>query len=490
VKRVVAPAPNITFDETPFPDGSFQGKQRFQVMRRIAILTAGGDTPALNATISGAVVRANALRIEVFGIIKGFSGMINPRVPHVHLNPLFSTIPELNPCLGGTLLGASRTYIHQSDTAMVAAVATRLEKLGIEGLICIGGDGTINGMQPLSQCFPTVLAPKTIDNDLGLNYAEEANEWLREPGAAPGKFTYRKLAGRPDLDLEEIVNYATPGYATAVYVAATGIQRIRTTAESHRRIAIIEVMGRDSGYIALGSAYGQPDIILLPESPINFSRLEQRVRELYELQKHVVIVVGEGVVDEQGNQLGAVSKSSDPAGNILFSGAAEHLKSLLVKSMGNDYFTAKRRNESADSAIFTRKLGHTQRGGRPILFDRFHAAQLGGKAVQVLAEGLNNAIVTLQWTNHRGFFVDSIDANKLRDQWGIIHPRRMHQSLYDAQRFQPSKLGIEYMLPIFTNAIGADDMEDVRVELFHAGNLTQRYQSVNVDIQKRIRLLD
>lgn len=459
-------------------------------MRRIGILTAGGDTPALNATIHGAVVRANALKIEVYGIIKGFSGMLNPKVPHVHLNPLFSTIPELCPVVGGTLLGASRTYIDAGDTETIRIVAGRLEKMGIEGLICIGGDGTINGMQPLSQCFPTVLAPKTIDNDLGLNYAEEATEWMREPGPQPGKFTYRRLPGRHDFDLEEIVNYATPGYATAVYVAAaSGIQRIRTTAESHRRIAIIEVMGRDSGYIALGSAYGQPDIILIPEVPIDYPRVEQRVRELYELQKHVVMVVGEGVVDEQGRSLGAISQSTDPAGNVIFSGAAETLKQMLAKSFGNDYFLDRRRNESADSAIFTRKLGHTQRGGRPILFDRFHAGQLGGKAVDVLVEGFNNQVVTLQWTASRGFFVDSIPANKLRDQWGIIHPRQLHRSMYDNHRFQPSKLGIEFLLPIFTNAIGADDLEEVRIQQFNPGNLTRRYQSVNVDIQKRMRYL-
>jgi 6-phosphofructokinase 1 len=459
-------------------------------MHRIGILTAGGDTPALNATVHGAVVRANALKIEVYGIIKGFSGMLNPRVPHVHLNPLFSTIPELSPVVGGTLLGASRTYIHADDHETVREVAGRLERLGIEGLICIGGDGTINGMQPLSQCFQTVLAPKTIDNDLGLNYAEEATEWMRESDSKTGKLTYRKLPGRPDMELEEIINYATPGYATAVYVAAaSGIQRIRTTAESHRRIAIVEVMGRDSGYIALGSAYGQPDIILIPEVPLNYTRFEQRVRELYELQKHVVIVVGEGVVDEQGQSLGAISRSTDPAGNVTFSGAAETLKQMLCKTIGDDYFVDRRRNESADSAVFTRKLGHTQRGGRPILFDRFHAAQLGGKAVDVLVEGFNNCVVTLQRTADRGFFVDSVAANKLRDQWGIIHPRQLHRSFYDAHRFQPSKLGIEYLLPIFTNAIGADDLEEVRMQQFHPGNLTRRYQSVNVDIQKRLRYL-
>ena len=387
-------------------------------------------------------------------------------------------------------MGASRTYIHADDHETVREVACRLQKLGIEGLICIGGDGTINGMQPLSQCFPTVLAPKTIDNDLGLNYAEEATEWMREAGPQSGKLTYRKLPGRPDMELEEIINYATPGYATAVYVAAaSGIQRIRTTAESHRRIAIVEVMGRDSGYIALGSAYGQPDIILIPEVPLNYARFEQRVRELYELQKHVVIVVGEGVVDEQGQPLGAISRSTDPAGNVIFSGAAETLKQMLCKTIGDDYFVERRRNESADSAVFTRKLGHTQRGGRPILFDRFHAAQLGGKAVDVLVEGFNNCVVTLQRTATRGFYVDSIPANKLRDQWGIIHPRQLHRSMYDAHRFQPSKLGIEFLLPIFTNAIGPDDLEEVRMQQFNPGNLTRRYQSVNVDIHKRLRYL-
>jgi ATP-dependent phosphofructokinase / diphosphate-dependent phosphofructokinase len=457
-------------------------------MRRIAILTAGGDTPALNATIYGAVSRANALRIEVYGVIKGFSGVLNPRLPHVHLNPLYMTIPELTPGLGGTILGASRDYVNPEDSGTLKQVAQRLTRMGIEGLICIGGDGTINGMQPLAEFIPTVLAPKTIDNDLGLNYAEEATEWLRETGAN-GRASYRKLQGRDQVSLDDLVNYATPGYATAVYVAASGIQRVRTTAESHRRIAIIEVMGRDSGYIALGSAYGQPDIILIPEAPLDEVALVDRVREVYDLQKHVVIVVGEGVRDASGQPLGTLSRSVDPAGNVIFSGAAEHLKQIIGDALGDHYFVSKRRNESANSAIFTRKLGHTQRGGRPILFDRFHAAQLGSKAVEVLAEGQTNMVVTLQWNRERGFYVDAIPAFRLRDQWGIIHPRQVHPSLYDAVRFQPSRLGVEFLMPIFTNAIGADDMEEVRAHLFHPGNLTNRFHSVNVDIQKRIRLL-
>src|SRR5262249_62111421 len=127
-----------------------------------------------------------------------------------HSTRRFQTIPELSPCAGESTRGASGTYIHPDDPKPGQRAPPRLHKLGIEGLICIGGDGTINGMQPLSQCFPTVLAPKTIDNDLGLNYAEEATEWLREAAPQPGKFLYRQLPGRPDLELEAIVDYATP----------------------------------------------------------------------------------------------------------------------------------------------------------------------------------------------------------------------------------------------------------------------------------------
>lgn len=458
-------------------------------MRRIAILTAGGDTPALNATIYGAVARANQLKVEVYGIIKGFSGMLNPTVPHVHLNPLFSSIPELDPCVGGTILGASRDYIDPEQKEVLKQVAHRLGRLGIEGLICIGGDGTINGMQPLANFFPCVLAPKTIDNDLGLNYLDEPNEWIREAGDQPNTWKYTRQGKRDEIRLDDIVNYATPGFATAVYVAASGIDRIRTTAESHRRIAIVEVMGRQSGYIALGSAYGQPDIILIPEVRMNFERVERRVRELYELQKNVVIVIGEGVRDEAGRELGAMSASQDPAGNIIYSGAAEQLAEMLGKSFGDKYFLDKRRHDKAKSAIFTRKVGHTQRGGRPIQFDRFYAAQLGGKAVELLVQGYNNSIATLQWSEQGGFKLDSILANTLRDPYQNIRPRELHPSFYDPQRFQPSKLGVEYLLKIFTDAIGHDDVESIRTSQFDPGNLTNRYRGFNIPMHKRIQRL-
>jgi 6-phosphofructokinase 1 len=472
-------------------------------MRRIGILTAGGDTPALNATLYGAVTRANAHRVEVIGLIKGFSSLFNPRVPHVHLNPLFSTIPELDPTAGGTILGASRDYVDHDDHAAIDMISDRLKKLGIEGLVCVGGDGTLNAMQAISENLPAVLAPKTIDNDLGLNYGTEPDEWVRageaEVGAVPppgrddlteiGGYWYTRSPSHARFDLQRMVNYVTPGYATAVFVSASGVQRVRTTAESHRRIAIIECMGRHSGYIALGAMYGQPDILLVPEHRVNIDALVERTKEVYDLQKHAVIVCGEGVIDENGRELGAEHISSDPAGNRILSGAAESLRALLIERLGDTYFTSKRRNESARAAIFTRKIGHTQRGGRPIRFDRFYASQLGGHAVDLLLEGRINAVAVLQWDREGGFHLGSAYANDFRDQWGLIHARKMHPSFYDPDALRPSQTGIDYLLPIFGNALGEEDLEVLRTGLFNASNLALPYHSVNTDVNKRIRYL-
>ena len=164
-------------------------------MKRIGILTAGGDTPALNATLHGAVQRANALQIDVLGILKGFASLLDPHVPHVLLNPSYSTIAELDPCQGGTILGASRTYLdpHKPDESQ--RIIDRLHRLHIEGLICVGGDGTLNAMQVLADDFPCVLAPKTIDNDLGLNDADEPDEWQSSESSTDGKSNVRKVQG-------------------------------------------------------------------------------------------------------------------------------------------------------------------------------------------------------------------------------------------------------------------------------------------------------
>lgn len=458
-------------------------------MKRIGILTAGGDTPALNATLYGAVTRACEHRLEVVGFVKGFSSLLNPHTPHVFLNPLYLPIPELDPKLGGTILGASRDYVDPDQTDLLTTVKDRLGKLKIDGLICIGGDGTLNGMQALSEFIPTVLAPKTIDNDLGLNYPNEPDEWVRHATDGGKGYHYTRNKSNTRFHLDQMVNYATPGYATAVFVSTRGVQCIRSTAESHRRIAIIEVMGRHSGYLALGTAYGQPDILLVPEIPLDIDRLVERTKEVYDLQKNVIIVCAEGIVDQTGHELGASTQSFDPAGNVVLSGAAEALRNILINRLSDDYFTSKRRNESAKAAIFVRKVGHTQRGGPPVQFDRFYAAQLGGQAVDLLEQGQANAVSILQWNQERGFHVSSTPANSFRDRYGLIHARHMHTSFYDTERLKPSQVGNDYLKPIFTNCISSEDLEATRTTLFNPGNLSRPYHSVNVDMHKRIRYL-
>ena len=442
-------------------------------MKRIGILTAGGDTPALNATLHGAAERANDAKVELIGLLGGFNGLLDPEAPYVRLNPLFETIPELDSTLGGTVLGSSRRYVNSTDQAALDATRQRIDDLKLDGLVCVGGDGTINGMQPLCDILPTVLAPKTIDNDLGLNSVVPLES---------------QLAG-DNFDLTQMVNYATPGFATAVYVATWGIRRIRTTAESHHRIAIVEVMGRHSGYIATGSAYGQPDIILIPEAPVSVAKLVDRVREIYNRQKNVVIVCGEGIIDEEGVELGASHATTDPAGNTVLSGAAEALRNRLVDAIGDDFFQQTGRVDTAERAIFTRKVGHTQRGGRPLKFDRYQGAQLGGQTIEMLLAGRNNCFASLQLGADGGFEVEPRETAILRDDDGVVHARRVHPSFYCSDTLNISAIGIEYLLPIFSEAIGADDVEHVRQSLFDASNLKEKYRSISVAIARRAEFL-
>jgi 6-phosphofructokinase 1 len=194
-------------------------------------------------------------------------------------------------------------------------------------------------------------------------------------------------------------------------------------------------------------------------------------------------------VDEQGHELAAEKNTTDPAGNVVLSGAAEALRAKMIQMIGDRYFQLYRRCNSASEAIFIRKVGHTQRGGRPILFDRFYAAALGAKTVDLLLEGRNNAVAILQYDASKGFHVEGYDGNRFRDRWGRIHARQLHPDLYDSKLMKPSRTGINYLLPIFTNAIGNDDMEHTRQTLFAPGNLVQPYHSINTDIDKRIRYI-
>ena len=125
----------------------------------------------------------------------------------------------------------------------------------------------------------------------------------------------------------------------------------------------------------------------------------------------------------------------------MLSGAAEALRQILIERLGDSYFTSKRRNESARAAIFTRKVGHTQRGGRPVHFDRFYGVQLGGHAVDLLLEGHVNGVAILQWNRDRGFYIDGVNANDFRDRYGVIHARQVHPAFYDREALRPSRVG-------------------------------------------------
>ena len=409
-------------------------------------------------------------------------------MPHVHLNPLFQRIPELDATRGGTILGASRDYVDGDDTETIARVAERLNRLKIDGLICVGGDGTLNGMQPLSNHLPAVLAPKTIDNDLGLNYPDEPNEWVREPSRAAHGATATRSGPERDFGLDEMVNYVTPGYATAVYVSSLSVQRIRTTAESHRRIAIIEVMGRDCGMIALGTAYGQPDIILVPESPVDPAPLVERVLSILDIQKHAVICVSEGIVDTSGNILGSMTASKDPAGNIQYTGAAEAVKRLLVRADRRRLLhppAAQRERRRRD--LRPQDRPHPARRAadplRPLL--RLAARRQGGRpAARRLPQLRGHAPVPrrrLRPRQHR--------RQQAPRPLGH-HPRPAALAELLRRQAVPA-LGQGRRVPplIFANALGADDVE-CHPPIFDTGNLIHPYDSVNIHVNKRIRRLD
>ena len=159
--------------------------------------------------------------------------------------------------------------------------------------------------------------------------------------------------------------------------------------------------------------------------------------------------------------------------------------------IGDKYFQLYRRGESAKEAIFTRKVGHTQRGGRPILFDRFYAAQQGAKAVELLVEGRNNAVSVLQYNTTKGFYVEGYDANRFRDRWGLIHARKMHPSLYDREADEAVQAGHGLSDADFhrRHRRGRHGAHAAR-RCSHPGNLSQPYHSINTDVHKRIRYLE
>ena len=309
--------------------------------RRIAILTGGGDCPGINAVIRAVAKKAIlAYDADIIGIEDGYEGLIENRHRRLHYDDVSGILT-----LGGTILGTSkkanpyRYAIKKSGELIfkdMSRVAIRnLKQMKIDSLVCIGGDGTMAiANEFYKDGIPVVGVPKTIDNDL------------------------------KGTDV-------TFGFDSAVYIATEGIDRIHTTAQSHHRIMIVEVMGHRAGWLALHSGIaGGGDIILLPEIPYDLCAIAQRVKERNKKGKRFsIVVVAEGAKPKGGDIViqRLVKESSDP---IRLGGIGFVLGEQLEKATGLDTRTV--------------VMGHLQRGGSPTPFDRVLATQLGTKACDMI----------------------------------------------------------------------------------------------------------
>lgn len=310
---------------------------------RIAISTGGGDAPGLNAVIRAAVLSALGRGWEVLGIRKGFGGLMGDDGIVTLTRDTVRGIGSM----GGTILrttnrgnpfswpvqqpDGSYASVDRSDEAIV-----RAKELGIDAMILIGGDGTLAiGQQLVDKGMHVVGVPKTIDND---------------------------VAG----------TISTFGFDTAVGTAIEAIDKLKTTAESHDRVIVMEVMGRDAGFIALYAGLaGGADAILIPEIPYNVDKVAQKVMEREKMGRHFsIVVVAEGAT-EVGGSVSIIGESM-PGQAQRLGGVAGRLAYQLQEKTGKE----------SRSLV----LGHLQRGGTPTGYDRVLAARFGGAAIRAVAD--------------------------------------------------------------------------------------------------------
>lgn len=309
--------------------------------KRIGILTSGGDCPGLNAVIRGAVKSCHQLGYDCVGFLKGYEGLYDP-VQYVHLTPA-STKGILNQ--GGTILGSTNKGRFAAvkgvddrveiDPKLVQGVKETVSQLGIDGLICIGGDGSLAIAQQFHENgIPVVGVPKTIDNDLSAT-----------------AFTF--------------------GFDSAIECATDALDRLHTTAASHERIMVLEVMGRHAGWIALHSGIaGGGDIILIPEIPWSFDHLCHKIlhRES-QGKKFTLVVVAEGAQLPEG---GLIGENQDG-------------QQMKLGGLGKIVTDEIERRLHREARLCV--LGHLQRGGKPTTFDRVLATQFGAHAVRLIVQG-------------------------------------------------------------------------------------------------------
>ena len=320
--------------------------------KRIAILTGGGDCPGLNAVIRAVVKTAeNVHGWEVYGVRDGFEGFLAPKgrgISRVTRADIAGILPQ-----GGTILGASNAcdlFAVKRGARVVdesPRVPALLKKMGISGLIVVGGEGTHKAAAGLAKMgVPIVGVPKTIDNDLG------------------------------GTDV-------TFGFDTAVGVASEAIDRLHSTAASHHRVMCVEVMGRHAGWIALHSGIsGGADVILLPEIPYDPDRVAARVSSrMRHGRRFSIVVVAEGARRPDGARVYRTGKGRDP---------------ILDRLGGVSYLVAQELSDRTPVSVRNTVLGHVQRGGSPSPFDRVLATRFGVGAVDALAAGKTGCMVALR----------------------------------------------------------------------------------------------
>ena len=312
---------------------------------KIGVLTSGGDAPGMNAAIRAVVRTGLYHNMEVFGIMRGYQGMIDDDIVPMHSRSVANIIQR-----GGTILKTARSKEFFEPEGRKKAYEN-LKKHGIDGLVIIGGDGSFRGAQKFSNEFdiPCIGLPGTIDKDI-----------------AGSDFTI--------------------GFDTAVNTAVEAIDKIRDTADAHDRLFIIEVMGRDAGYIALHSGIATgAEHILIPETKTDLELVVDSLEEKERRKKLVnMIVVAEGDETGGGNEVAAIIKKRLP-----------HLDTRVCI------------------------LGHIQRGGSPTCLDRLIASRLGYAAVDSLIEGKHNTMIGIM--NNKLHFTPLDKAVKAKqrisDEW-------------------------------------------------------------------------
>ncbi|HEV7452227.1 MAG TPA: 6-phosphofructokinase [Pseudonocardiaceae bacterium] len=310
---------------------------------RIGVLTGGGDCPGLNAVIR-AVVRKGieVYGHEIIGFRDGWRGPMEGLTQPLGLTHVEHILP-----LGGTILRTSRTNPYRNGGA--EQVKRTLAEHGVDALIAIGGEDTLGVARRLGEDGVFVVGvPKTIDNDLGAT-----------------DYTF--------------------GFDTAVHIATEAIDRLRTTAESHHRAAVVEVMGRNAGWIALHSGMaGGANVILMPEWPFSTDRVCKWVIRCLERESAAIVVVAEGAVPEGGAELIADAEV-DAFGHKRLGGVGIWLADEIA-----------RRTAAESRAVV---LGHIQRGGTPTAYDRVLATRFGVHAVDAVHEGDSGVMVALRGTD-------------------------------------------------------------------------------------------